>query len=147
MSSTILRTLLSFVVAVAMGIVGCTVEKTRSGKAPDVDLEPGLWPKYDVKWADVYVGTTKTITVPKLEWKREPTQIQVPYLDIKPPRAGDREGDREEWTISIELEVPSRGYDLQIREVRAAGDELWVISELVSDQVAVNTPEDLLVAS
>jgi hypothetical protein len=154
MSRTILRTLLSFVVAVAMGSVGCTVEKTRSGKAPDVDADPGLWPKYDVKWADVDVGTTtKTITVPKLEWKREQTQIQVPYIDIKAPGAGGR----EERTISVELEVPSRGYDLQIREIRAAGDELWVVSELkqtgdpgngyarVSDQVVVNAPEDLRV--
>jgi hypothetical protein len=133
---------------------GCTVEKTQSAKAPDVDVDvdSGRWPRYNVKWADVDVGTTtKTITVPKLEWKREQTQIQVPYIDIKAPGAGER----EERTISVELEVPGRGYELQIREVRAAGDELWVISDLkqtgdnhaaygrVSDQVVVNAPEDL----
>jgi hypothetical protein len=132
----------------------CTVEKTQTGKAPDidVDVDPGRWPRYNVKWADVDVGTTtKTITVPKLEWRREQTQVEIPYIDINAPGTGDRE-DR---TITVELEVPDRGYNLQIRQVRAVGDELWVVSELtrsdgaqagygrVSDQVVVRAPEDL----
>ena len=132
----------------------CSVEKTQSAKAPDIDVsaDPGRWPKYNVKWADVDVGTTtKTITVPKLEWKREQTQVQVPYIDIKGPGGQDR----EERTISVELEVPGPGYQLSIREIRAAGDQLWVISELsrtnartgaqsrVADQVVINAPEDL----
>jgi hypothetical protein len=141
-----------------VGLVGtgCTAEKTQSAKAPDidVDIDPGRWPKYNVKWADVDVGTTsKTVTVPKLEWKREEVQVQVPYIDINAPGATDR----EERTITVELEVPHSGYDVQIREIRAAGDQLWVVSELkktgeakggygrVSDQVVVNAPEDLKV--
>jgi hypothetical protein len=147
--------ILSLTTGLAFGPVSCTVDKTQSAKAPDVDVdvEPGRWPKYNVNWADVDVGTTtKTVTVPKLEWKREETQIQVPYIDINPGG-----GAREERTITVELEVPQSGYDLQIREVRAAGDQLWVISELkkttdrgrgygrVSDQVVVNAPEDLRV--
>lgn len=148
--------LLAATVAALMAATGCTAEKTQSAKAPDVDVDvdPGRWPKYNVKWADVDVGTTtKTITVPKLEWRREQTEIQVPYIDINAPGSKDR----EERTITVELEVPDRGYDLQIREIRAAGDELWVVSELkrtgnsragygrVSDQVVVNAPEDLRV--
>ena len=144
------------VLSVALISLGCTVEKTQSAKAPDldVDVDSGRWPKYNVKWADVDVGTTsKTVTVPKLEWKREQVQVQVPYIDIKAPGMGDR----EERTISVELEVPNSGYNVQIREIRAAGNELWVISELkktgntdggygrVSDQVVVNAPEDLQV--
>ena len=143
------------VLSVALISTGCTAEKTQSAKAPDidVDVDPGRWPKYNVKWTDVDVGTTsKTVTVPKLEWKREQVQVQVPYIDIKAPGV-----DREERTISVELEVPDSGYDLQIREIRAAGNELWVVSELkktgktngnygrVSDQVVVNAPEDLQV--
>ena len=142
---------------VSVGLVstGCSVDKTQNAKAPDVDVDvdPGRWPKYNVKWADVDVGTTtKTVTVPKLEWRREQVEVQVPYIDIKGPG-----GNREERTITVELEVPNSGYDLQIREIRAAGDELWVISELkktgnmkgsynrVSDQVVVNAPDDLQV--
>ena len=146
---------LSLTAALAFVPVSCTVDKTQSAKAPDVDVDvdPGRWPKYNVKWADVDVGTTtKTVTVPKLEWKREQTEIQVPYIDINPGG-----GSREERTITVELEVPQSGYDIQIREVRAAGDQLWVISELkrttdrgtgygrVSDQVVVNAPDDLRV--
>jgi hypothetical protein len=134
--------------------MGCSVERTQSAKAPDidVDVDPGRWPKYDVKWADVDVGSrTKTVTVPKLEWRREQVQVEVPYIDINPPGATNR----EERNLNVELEVPDSGYDLRIREVRAAGDTLWVISELtatgqkqkgparVSDQVVVNAPEDL----
>ena len=146
---------LSLAAGLALGVISCTVDKTQSAKAPDVDVEvdPGRWPKYNVKWADVDVGTrTKTVTVPKLEWKREQTEIQVPYIDINAAGA-----NREERTISVEAEVPHSGYNLKVREVRAAGDQLWVISELtqtgkgkpaygrVSDQVVVNAPEDLQV--
>lgn len=142
--------------ALSFTVTGCSVEQTKSAKAPDVDVDvdPGRWPKYDVNWADVDVGTTtRTVTVPKLEWKREETQVQVPYIDIKAPNANNR----EERTVTVELEVPDAGYDLNIREIRAAGDQLWVISELkktgearagygrVSDQVVVNAPEDLRV--
>jgi hypothetical protein len=145
---------LCLVALLGFSSTGCTAEKTQSAKAPDVDVDvdPGRWPKYNIKWADVDVGTkTKTITVPKLEWKREQAEIQVPYIDINPPNSGDR----EERTVTVELEVPNAGYDLNIREIRAAGDELWVISELkqtgttaggsgrVADQVVVNAPEDL----
>ena len=148
---------LGLIATLAVIGIGCTAEKTQTAKAPDVDvdMDPGRWPKYNVKWADVDVGTTtKTVTVPKLEWKREQAEISVPYIDIKSPGASER----EERTIAVELEVPSSGYDLQIREIRAAGDQLWVISELkqtegkaraghgrVSDQVVVNAPEDLRV--
>ena len=148
-------TFLTLAMAFVLGPVACTVDKTQSAKAPDVDVDvdPGRWPKYNVKWADVDVGTrTKTVTVPKLEWKREQAEIQVPYIDINPGG-----GDREERTINVEVEVPHSGYALKIREVRAAGDQLWVISELkqtneskagygrVADQVVVNAPEDLRV--
>lgn len=148
--------LIAVITVAAMGSFGCTAERTQTAKAPDVDVDvdPGRWPKFDIKWADVDVGTTtKTVTVPKIEWTREQTQVQVPYIDINAPGTGDR----QEQTINVELEVPNRGYDLQIREIRAVGDELWVISELkqtgnqqgeygrVSDQVVVNAPEDLRV--
>jgi len=152
----LLRTALIPGVIAAMLLVtpGCSVEKTQKGRAPDVDVnyDPGRWPKFDVNWADVDVGTrTQTITVPRLEWKREQATVEVPYIDINAPNATDR----EERTITVELETPNPGYSLHIREVRAAGDTLWVISEMketgktsggpsrVADQIVVNAPEDL----
>lgn len=137
------------------GVVGCTAEQTEPAKAPDIDVsvEPGEWPDYNVKWADVDVGTReKTVTVPVVRIEQETKQVSVPFIDINPPGARDR----EERTIQVEVDAPHAGYQLQIVEVRAAGDDLWVIAELrdsgatsaqaitrVSDQVVLMAPEDL----
>lgn len=143
--------------AVALaGTVACTAEQTQEAKAPDVDMdvEAGQWPQYDVKWADVDVGTTeRTVTVPVVKVEQEQRQVSVPYIDINPPNARDR----EERTVAFDVDVPHAGYTLQIAEVRASGDDLWVIARLtegegtsaaqattrVSDQIVVNVPDDL----
>jgi hypothetical protein len=133
----------------------CEVEETREGAAPDVDVavDAGRWPRYDVNWADVEVGTTeRTVTVPVIRVDKETRQVTVPYIDINPPGAGAR----EERTISMDVSVPHAGYDLTISEVRAAEDDLWVIGRLseadtaaaqvmtrVEDRVVVNVPSDL----
>ncbi len=147
---------LAFAAALMLGSIACAVDQTREAKAPDidVDMDPGQWPKYKVKWADVDVGTTtRTVTVPKLEWRREQVEVEVPYIDINAPGTTHR----EEQTISVEVEVPNSGYEIHIREIRAAGDQLWVISELkemgkgrggptrISDRVVVNAPDDLTI--
>lgn len=140
------------------GAAGCTTEQTQPGEAPDVDVDvdvdPGQWPQYKVNWADVDVGTReKTVTVPVVRVEQETRQVSVPYIDINPPGARDR----EERTIPIDLDVPHSGYNVQISEIRASGDDLWVIAQLtettgqpsaqavtrVSDQVVVNAPADL----
>jgi hypothetical protein len=134
----------------------CSVEQTREAAAPDVevDVDPGRWPKYDVNWADVDVGTSKrTVQVPVIRIEREPREITVPYIDIDVPGAGQAD-DR---TITVAADVPHSGYALEIQEVRAANDDLWVVARLmekqadgtakantrVSDRVIVNAPDDL----
>ena len=149
----------SWTVAAALAVftaAGCSTEQTQPAEAPDVDVDvnPGQWPQYKVNWADVDVGTReKTVTVPVVRVEQETREVSVPYIDINP--AGAR--DREERTIQVELDVPHSGYNLQISEIRAAGDDLWVIARLdeggqqpaaqavtrVSDQVVVNAPADL----
>ncbi len=137
------------------GADGCTAEKAESGKAPDVDvdIDPGRWPEYEINRADVDVGTREqTVTVPVVQVTTETRQVQVPYIDINPPGARDR----EQRTIQVEVDVPHSGYSLHITEVRASGDDLWVIAQLnqanaagrqaltwVSDQDVVNAPADL----
>ena len=139
----------------AVTLTGCSAEKTEPAEAPDVDVrvEPGEWPDYDVKWADVDVGTREeTVTVPVVRVEQEMKQVSVPYIDINPPGARDR----EERTVQIELDAPHAGYQMQIVEVRASGDDLWVIGELrdsgeqaaqavtrISDRVVLNAPADL----
>lgn len=138
-------------------LAACQVDQTQPARAPDVDVdiraEPGRWPQYDIDWAEVDVGTREqTISVPVVRVVEETRQVTVPYIDIKPP--GSR--GQEERTITMELDVPHAGYRLEIAEIRAAGDDLWVIGRLtpsespgatavtrVSDQVVVNAPDDL----
>ena len=134
---------------------GCSVEQQEPAEAPDVDVnvDPGRWPEYKVNWADIDVGTSeRTITVPVVRIEKETRQITVPFIDINPPGAGDT----EERVIAIALDVPHVGYELNITEVRASGDDLWVISRLqepqkpaaqgvtrVSDRVVIDAPENL----
>ena len=82
------------------GAAGCTTEQTQPGEAPDidVDVDPGQWPEYKVNWADVDVGTREqTVTVPVVRIEQETRQVTVPYIDINPPGAGNR----EERTIQV----------------------------------------------
>jgi hypothetical protein len=141
------------ILAITTAGIACSVEQTREAEAPDVEVEGGRLPQYDVRWADVDVGTTtKTIVVPVVRIERETRELTVPYIDITPAGAAAR----EERTISVEMDAPHAGYELRIEEVRAAGDDLWVIARLeeregaaaqvvtrVSDQVVVNAPPDL----
>ena len=147
--------LVAAAVLLMSGAIGCTTEKTAPGEAPDVDVDvdPGRWPEYKVNWADVDVGTReRTVTVPVVQVTQETRQVQVPYIDINPPGARDR----EERTIQVEVDAPHAGYTLQITEVRASGDDLWVVAQLregtarapqavtrIADQVVVNAPADL----
>ena len=142
-------------VLLVAGTIGCTAERTAPAEAPDVDVDvdPGRWPEYKVNWADVDVGTReRTVTVPVVQVTQETRQVQVPFIDINPPGAGDR----EERTIQVEVDAPHAGYDVQITEVRASGDDLWVVAQFresnakapqaitrISDQVVVNAPADL----
>lgn len=149
-------TSLTLAMFLAIAPTACKVEQTKEAKAPDldVDVDPGRWPKYNVNWADVDVGTTtRTVTVPEFEIKREKVQMEVPYIDVKGPGATDM----EERTVTMDLQVPHSGYSLQIAEIRATGNRLWVIGELketgaakgraaatrAADQVVINAPEDL----
>jgi hypothetical protein len=99
----------------ALVLTGCSVEREQAAQAPDVDVDPGRWPEYDVNWADVDVGTEqRTITVPVVRIEREQKQVQVPYIRIAPPGGGQI----EERTVSLSVDVPNAGYELQIVEVK-----------------------------
>ena len=136
-------------------MIGCAVDQTQEARPPavDVEVDPGRWPEYDVRWADIEVGTSeRTITVPVVRVDKETRRITVPYIDVNPPGARER----QERVLSIDVDVPHSGYELQIVEVRASADDLWVIGQLretstparqmktrVSDRVMINAPRDL----
>ena len=54
----------------AMGTVGCSVQKTEDGEAPEVSVDPGKLPEYDVN-------------APKVEVKADTTMVVTPDVDIK----------------------------------------------------------------
>ena len=54
--------------ALALGLTACSVEQTEEGELPDVDVEGGNMPEYDVDAPDVDVEMEeKTITVPDID--------------------------------------------------------------------------------
>ncbi len=54
--------------AAIFAVGACSVEQTREGEAPEVNVEPGTAPAYDVDVADVDVTQdTQTIVTPRVE--------------------------------------------------------------------------------
>ncbi|MGG6295650.1 hypothetical protein ACQ4M4_14770 [Leptolyngbya sp. AN02str] len=118
-------------------LAACRVEQERAAELPDVDVsvEPGQFPEYDIQGPDVNVGVAeRTVTVPRVVVVEEEETVEVPYIDIDVPGA-----EREERTITAEVEVPSAGYNLEIQDVYAVNNELWIISRL--EEVEANVPQ------
>lgn len=133
-------------------LTSCRVEQETAGRLPDVDVdvEPGRLPEYDIQGPDVDVGVTeRTVIVPRVVVVQQEETIEVPYIDVNVPGA-----DRQERTITTEVEVPSGGYNLTIEGVYAVNNELWVVSRLeeenpnapqatvrASDRIVINAPD------
>ncbi len=134
----------------AASLASCQIEKEQAARLPEVNIEPGRLPEYDIKGPDVKVGVTKrTVTVPKVIVVQEEQTVEVPYIDVDLPGV-----ERKERTITAEVEAPSAGYNLEIQDVYAANNELWVVSRLeeenpnapkatvrVSDRIVLNAPD------
>jgi hypothetical protein len=131
-------------------LASCQIEKEQAARLPEVNIKPGRLPEYDIKGPDVKVGVTKrTVTVPKVIVVQEEETVEVPYIDVDLPGV-----ERKERTITAEVEAPSGGYNLEIQDVYAVNNELWVISRLeeenpnapkaivrVSDRIVINAPD------
>lgn len=136
-------------------LASCKVEKEKSGELPDVDVdmdvdaESGSLPEYDVDWAEVNVGTTtKMVKVPKIVVVMEEEEVEVPVIDVDMP------GDKMERTLMVEAEVSGNEHAIDIQEIRANNNKLYVISTLeemetslgdktlrIQDQVELNAPD------
>lgn len=57
----------------AFGLAACAVEQTEEGDMPDVEVEGGQLPEYDVDAADVEIGT-------------DTQSVVVPDVDVEPPQ-------------------------------------------------------------
>jgi hypothetical protein len=58
----------SLIVPFALGLVACDVDQTEEAELPDVTVEGGNMPEFDVETADVDIGTKETtVEVPDVE--------------------------------------------------------------------------------
>lgn len=71
-----MRKFLSLAVAplFVVGVAACDVDQTEEGEMPDVEVEGGQVPEYDVDAADVEIGTDTAV-------------VEVPDVDIEDPDA------------------------------------------------------------
>jgi hypothetical protein len=72
------------IAAIAFGFID--VNQTKKAALPEVAVSGGQAPAFDVKTADVDVGTKKTsVDVPKVEVGTTKTTLEVPTVDVKKP--------------------------------------------------------------
>ncbi len=58
--------------ALMLGVGGCTIEKEESGQLPDVDVQGGNMPEYEIKDADVDVGIKeRSVPLPNVDIETE----------------------------------------------------------------------------
>ena len=70
---------------VALG--ACSVEQTEEGEMPEVNVEGGNMPEYDVDPVDVEITTeTATVTVPDVDVSTETREVTVPDVNVNPPQ-------------------------------------------------------------
>ncbi|MGJ8666336.1 MAG: hypothetical protein ACSHW7_08225 [Patiriisocius sp.] len=140
--------------AATLAITSCDIKKKGDLELPEVDVdvttEEGNIPEYEVDWMDVDVRTTtKMVEVPKVVIVMEEEEVEVPIIDFDMP--GE---DKMERTLLVETEVYEKGADLEIKQIRADNNRLYVIAELeenddkldgkkmrISDQVELNAPD------
>ncbi len=71
-------TTIALTAVATLGLAACDIDQTEEGALPDVDVEGGNLPEFDVETADVDVGT-------------EEATIEVPTLDVDMPDDADGE--------------------------------------------------------
>lgn len=143
------------IIMIILLISSCDIQQKKEAKLPDVDVEvdteAGQLPTFDVDWADVNVGTkTRKVKIPKVVVVMEEEEIEVPYIDVDMPNSGKK----EELTLRVEAEVEDKEHTIDIKEILATGNNLYVISKLeekeqnlgdkklrISDQVILNAPD------
>jgi len=145
---------LSVVIVCVLALQSCKMNKEESGSLPDVDVDvqadSGELPEYEINWADIDITTTtKTVKVPKVVVVMEEEEVEVPVIDFDMP--GE---DKAERSLVVEAEVSGKEHELNIMEIRATNNRLYVISKLqelttslgdktmrIQDQVYVNAPD------
>lgn len=64
--------------ALALGVAACDVDQTEEGSLPDIDIEGGNLPEYDVDFPEVEI-TRDTVTVPSVDIRTDDDTTAVDY--------------------------------------------------------------------
>jgi len=85
--NTILFVLLAvaalLVAAFAFGLID--VDQNKEARLPQVSVEGGQAPSYDVDTADVTIGTkTETVRVPDIDVSTDRATVEVPTVNVDP---------------------------------------------------------------
>tara|TARA_R110002051_G_C8709833_1_gene495434 strand:+ start:1066 stop:1647 length:582 start_codon:yes stop_codon:yes gene_type:complete len=146
--------ILAVVIVSVLALQNCKMNKEESGSLPDVDVDveadSGELPEYDIAWSDIDITTTtKTIKVPKVVLVMEEEEVEVPVINFDMPGK-----EKEERSLVVEAEVSGTEHELNIMEIRATKNRLYVISKLqdlttslgdktmrIQDQVYVTAPD------
>jgi hypothetical protein len=85
-------------VLLGLSFSACDVDRTREGEAPNIDIDPGRLPEYDVDTPEVEVGTERReVEVPDIDVNSERREIEVPDIDVRmPSEDNEREPERNE---------------------------------------------------
>ena len=74
--------ILAIIAAFAFGLID--INQTRQTKLPEVSVQGGQAPAFDVDTAKVDVGTKKAdITVPKVDVGTTKAEVKVPTVDVE----------------------------------------------------------------
>lgn len=78
----VLVAIAAIVGAFAFGLID--INQTKETKLPEIAVEGGQAPAFDVKTAKVDVGTTTTsVELPKVEVGTTKEQVKLPTVDVK----------------------------------------------------------------
>ncbi|MGR3492882.1 MAG: hypothetical protein ACU0DW_12560 [Shimia sp.] len=76
------------VIAIALGIYLIDIDQTQQAELPEVNVEGGQLPEYDVETGEVVVGTTETeVEVPDVNIDVETVtrEVDVPTIGLEAP--------------------------------------------------------------
>lgn len=60
--------------ALVLGLAACDIDQTREGEAPEIEVEGGQLPEYDVDLPDVDIRRdTQQVVVPRIDIRRDTT--------------------------------------------------------------------------
>ncbi len=85
------------VIVVALGLVYFVdVDQTQEAALPEVSVEGGQLPGYDVETGDVEIGSTETtVEVPNVDISTSEEIVTLPTIDIESPEEDNRTAENE----------------------------------------------------